>query len=90
MDKQRFTFGTTVGTSELRGNPDFLMRFNRYLTEEKRVNPAEYEFVTIASCAATLSSLRGRLRILSTSQYALMKYGSICHGTHISNAQNRT
>ena len=50
MDKQRFTFGIAVGTNHLRGDRDFLVRFNRYLTE-KQVDPAEYEVVTIASCA---------------------------------------
>ena len=41
-EKQRFTFGIAVGTSNLRGDPDFLMRFNRYLTEKKQVDPAEF------------------------------------------------
>ena len=50
MNKQRFTFGIAVGTDNLRGDKGFLERFNRYLTEEKGVNPAEYEVVTIASC----------------------------------------
>ena len=96
MDKQRFTFGITVGTSNLRGDPDFLARFNRYLTETKRVNPAEYEVVTIASCAGhsfvitrEIPDLEGEsedIEYLTTRSYA--KYGSICHGTHISNAQS--
>ena len=71
MDKQRFTFGIVVGTNNLWGDPDFLMRFNRYLTEKKQVDPAEYEVVTIASCTGHSLSSRGRsqnenLRILST------------------------
>ena len=94
MDKQRFTFGTAVGTHHLRGDPDFLMRFNRYLTEEKQVNPAEYEVVTIASCAGhsfviTREIPEGEsedIEYLATRSYA--KYGSICHGTHIRNAQS--
>ena len=94
MDKQRFTFALiTVGTSNLRGDPDFLARFNRYLKETKRVNPAEYEVVTIASCAGhsfviTREIPEGEsedIEYLTTRSYA--KYGSISHGTHISNAQ---
>ena len=50
MDRQRFTFGIVVGANNLRGDPDFLMKFNRYLTGRKQVDPAEYEVVTIASC----------------------------------------
>ena len=92
VDKQRFTFGTAVGTNHLRGDPDFLMQFNRYLTEKKQVNPAEYEVVTIASCAGhsfviTREIPEGEsedIEYLTTRSYA--KYGSICHGTHISNA----
>ena len=49
MDKQHFTFGIITGTNNLRGNPNFLLEFNRYL-EDKRVDPAAYELVTIASC----------------------------------------
>ena len=45
MDKQRFTFGIAVGTNHLRGDRDFLMKFNRYLTEKKQVDPAEHELV---------------------------------------------
>ena len=94
MDKQRFTFGIAVGTSNLRGNPDFLMRFNRYLFEKKRVNPAEYEVVTIASCTGhsfviTREIPEGEsedIEYLTVRSYA--RYGSICHGTHISNAQS--
>ena len=33
VDKQRFTFGIVTGTNNLQGDPDFLMKFNRYLTE---------------------------------------------------------
>ena len=63
MNKQRFTFGTAIGTSNLRGSPDFLKRFDEYLRVEKRVNPDEYEVVTIASCApATPLSSRGDSR----------------------------
>ena len=51
MEKKRFAFGTVEGTTDnLRGDPDFLLNFNRYLIEEKRVDPATYELVTIASC----------------------------------------
>ena len=50
MDKQRFTFATVTGTNNLRGDANFLLEFNRYL-EDKRVDPATYELVTIASCA---------------------------------------
>ena len=51
MEKKRFALGTVTGTNNLRGNPGFLLNFNRYLTEENRVDPATYELVTIASCA---------------------------------------
>ena len=95
MDKQRFIFGIAVGTNNLRGDPDFLRRFNRCLTEEKQVNPAEYEVVTIASCAGHSFVITREIpeggesediEYLTTRSYA--KYGSICHGTHISNAQS--
>ena len=94
MDKQRFTFGTVVGTHHLRGDSDFLERFNKYLREEKRVDPAEYEIVTIASCAGhsfviTKEIPEGEsedIDYLVVSSHA--KYGSICHGTHIGNAQS--
>ena len=94
MDKQRFTFGTTVGTSNLVGDPDFVTRFNRYLTEKKGVNPAKYEVVTIASCAGhsfvfTREIPEGEsedIEYLTTRSYA--RLGSICHGTHIGNAQS--
>ena len=94
VDKQRFTFGTATGTDNLRGDRDFLMRFNRHLTEERQVDPAEYEIVTIASCAGhsfviTREIPEGEsedIEYLTTRSYA--KYGSICHGTHISNAQS--
>ena len=51
MNKQRFTFGTAIGTDNLRCRPDLKLRFDEYLRVEKRVNPEEYEVVTIASCA---------------------------------------
>ena len=94
MDKQRFTFGTAVSTDILRGDPAFLTSFNRYLVEEKRVNPAEYEVVTIASCAGHSFVITGEIlegesediEYLTVRCYA--KYGSICHGTHIGNAQS--
>ena len=70
------------------------MRFNRYLTEERQVDPAEYEIVTIASCAGhsfviTREIPEGEsedIEYLTPRSYA--KYGWICHGTHISNAQS--
>ena len=94
MDKQRFTFGIAVGTNNLRGDPDFLMKFNRYRTEQRQVDPAEYEVVTIASCAGhsfviTREIPEGEsedIVYLTTRSYAT--FGSICHGTHISNAQS--
>ena len=94
MDKQRFTFGIVVGTNNLRGDPDFLMKFNRYLTEKKQVDPAEYELVTIASCTGhsfviTREIPEGESEVteyLTIRSYA--KYGCICHGTHVSNAQS--
>ena len=75
MNKQRFTFGTAVGTDNLRCHPSFKNRFDEYLRVEKRVNPAEYEVVTIASAPATPLSSQERfqkenLRILSTSRHA--------------------
>ena len=88
MDKQRFTFGTVTGTNNLRGDPDFLIKFNRYLTE-KQVNPAGYELVTIGySFVITREIPEGEsedIDYLTTRSYAT--YGCICHGTHVSNAQ---
>ena len=49
MDKKRFTLATVKDTNNLRGDANFMLTFNRYL-EEKRVDPATYELVTIASC----------------------------------------
>ena len=43
MGKQRFTFATVTGTGNLKGDANFLLDFNRYLTEEKQVDPAAYE-----------------------------------------------
>ena len=94
MNKQRFTFGTAVGTDNLRGDRGFLERFNRYLVEKKGVNPAEYEVVTIASCAGHSFVIMREIpegesediEYLTTRSYAML--GSICHGTHIGNAQS--
>ena len=94
MNKQRFTFGTAIGTSNLRGSPDFLKRFDEYLRVEKRVNPDEYEVVTIASCAGhsfviTREIPEGEsedIEYLTPRSYA--RFGSICHGTHIGYAQS--
>ena len=93
MDKQRFTFSTVNGTNNLRGDANFLLEFNRYL-EDKRVDPAAYELVTIASCTGhsfviTREIPEGEsedIDYLTVSSYA--KYGSICHGTHLYNDQS--
>ena len=50
VDKKRFTFSIGQDTNNLRGDPSFLLELNRHLLEEKRVDPASYELVTIASC----------------------------------------
>ena len=50
MNKQRFTFGTVVGTDNFRCHPTFKAQFEDYLRNEKRVDPAQYEVITIASC----------------------------------------
>ena len=50
VNKQRFTFGTAIGTDNLRCARDFKLRFEEYLRVQKSVNPDEYEVVTIASC----------------------------------------
>ena len=94
MNKQRFTFGTAIGTSNLRCRPDFKNRFDEYLRVEKRVNPEEYEVVTIASCTGhsfviTREITEGEsedIEYLTPRSYA--RFGSICHGTHIGNAQS--
>ena len=62
MNKQRFTFGTAIGTSNLRCRPDFKNRFDEYLRVEKGVNPDEYEVVTIASCAGHSFVIKGDSR----------------------------
>ena len=93
MDKQRFTFGIVAGTNNLRGDANFLLEFNRYL-EGKRVDPATYELVTIASCAGhsfviTREIPEGEsedIDYLTVGSY--VKYGSICHGTHLYNDQS--
>ena len=92
-DKQRFTFGSITGTSNLRGNANFLLQFNRSL-EDKRVDPAAYELVTIASCTGhsfviTREIPEGEsedIDYLTVGSYA--KYDSICHGTHLYNDQS--
>ena len=94
MNKQRFTFGTAIGTDNLRCARDFKLRFDEYLRVEKRVNPDEYEVVTIASCTGhsfviTREIPEGEsedIEYLTPRSYA--RFGSICHGTHISNAQS--
>ena len=94
MDKKRFTFGTVTGTDDsLRSNPDFTVRFNRYLVE-KRVDPATIELVTIASCAGHSFVITREIpdgesediEYLLETSYA--KYGSICHGTHLYHDQS--
>ena len=70
------------------------MKFNRYLTEKKQVDPAEYELVTIASCTGHSCAITREIPeggsedidYLTIRSYG--KYGSICHGTHVSNAQS--
>ena len=60
----------------------------------KRVDPAEYEVITIASCTGhsfvyTREIPDGEsedIEYLTPRSYA--RLGSICHGTHISNAQS--
>ena len=94
MNKQRFTFGMAVGTDNLRCHPTFKNQFEEYLRVEKRVNPAEYEVVTIASCTGhsfvyTREIPEGEsedIECLTPRSYA--RFGSICHGTHIGNAQS--
>ena len=91
MNKQRFTFGMAVGTDNLRCHPTFKREFEEYLQREKGVNPAEYEVVTIASSTGhsfviTSEIPEGESEYLTPRSYA--RFGSICHGTHISNAQS--
>ena len=77
------------GTNNLRGDSNFLLNFNRYLTEERRVDPATYELITIASCTGhslviTREIPEGEsddIEYLTETSYA--KYGSICHGTNL-------
>ena len=94
MNKQRFTFGTVIGTDNLRCNPTFKAQLEDYLRTEKRVDPAQYEIITIASCTGhsfvyTREIPDGEsedIEYLTPRAYA--RLGSICHGTHISNAQS--
>ena len=80
MDKQRFAFRTITGTSNLRGNANFLLQFN--------------ELVTIASCTPHSFVITRKIPeggsedidYLTAGSYA--KYGSICHGTHLYNDQS--
>ena len=93
MNKQRFTFGTVIGTQNLRCNPIFKAQFEDHL-RSKQVNPAEYEVITIASCTGhsfvyTREIPDGEsedIEYLTPRSYA--RLGSICHGTHIGNAQS--
>ena len=94
MNKQRFTFGTAIGTDNLRCTRDFKLRLDDYLRIEKRVSPEEYEVVTIASCAGhsfvyTREIPEGEsedIEYLTPRSYA--RLGSICHGTYICYAQS--
>ena len=94
MNKQRFTFGTVIGTDNLRCNPTFKAQLEDYLRTEKRVDPAQYEIITIASCTGhsfvyTREIPDGEpedIEYLTPRSYA--RLGSICHGTHIGNAQS--
>ena len=82
----------SLGTNNLRGSPN-LLEFNRYL-EGERVDPAEYELVTIASCTGhsfviTREIPEGEsedIDYLTVGSYA--KYGLICHGTYLYNDQS--
>ena len=95
MNKQRFTFGTAVGTDNLRCHPSFKGQFEEYLRREKRVNPAEYEVVTIASCTGHSFVITSEIpegesediEYLTPRSYA--RFGSICHGTHIGASSDR-
>ena len=74
--------------------PTSCWKFNRYLEDGKRVDPAAYELVTIASCTGhsfviTREIPEGEsedIDYLTVGSYA--KYGSICHGTHLYNDQS--
>ena len=93
MVKQCFTFSTIKGTSNLRGDANFLLELNRYL-EDKRADPADSELVTIAFCTGhsfviTRETSEGEsedIDYVTMSSYA--KYGSICHGTDLFNDQS--
>ena len=94
MNKQRFTFGTVVGTDNLKRDATFKAQFEDYLRTKKQVDPAQYEIITIASCTGhsfvyTREIPDGEsedIEYLTPRAYA--RLGSICHGTHISNAQS--
>ena len=89
MNKQRFTFGTVVGTDNLKRNATFKAQLEDYLRTEKQVDPAQYEIITIASCTGhsfvyTREIPDGEsedIEYLTPRAYA--RLGSICHGTHI-------
>ena len=93
MNKQRFTFGTVVGTDNLKCDATFKAQFEDHL-RNKQVDPAQYEIITIASCTGhsfvyTREIPEGEsedIEYLTPRAYA--RLGSICHGTHISNAQS--
>ena len=94
VNKQRFSFGMAVGTENLRCHPSFKGEFEEHLRREKGVNPAEYEVVTIASCTGLYFVMTSEIpegesediEYLTPRSYA--RFGSICHGTHIGNAQS--
>ena len=65
MNKQRFTFGTVVGTDNLKCNATFKAQFEEYLRTQKRVDPAEYEIITIASCTGHSFVYTGRFQMVS-------------------------
>ena len=94
MEKKRFSFGTVEGTNNLRGDPDFLLHFNRYLTEEKRVGSATYELVTIASCTGHFFVITREIPegesddIEHLTENSHARYGSICHGTNLYHDQS--
>ena len=75
-------------------NPTFKAQFEEYLRTEKRVDPADYEIVTIASCTGhsfvyTREIPDGEsedIEYLTPRAYA--RLGSICHGTSLGNAQS--
>ena len=94
MNKPRFTFGMVIGTDNLKCDPAFKRKFEDYLRTDKRVDPAEYEVMTIASCTGhsfvyTREIPQGEsedIEYLTPRSYA--RLGSICHGTALSNAQS--